>query len=154
MVCESGAVVFVSMLKLARRWFARKEYALASGMAILMGVVGGVGAGGPLRFLVESFGWRPVMGVSAAVTAVLCVATWLRVRADPVERGYASHFQGVHGGHAGTSLWRGLMEVLSYRNIWILTAVPLGFSGAVLTFAGLWCVPFLRHVHELDPKTA
>jgi hypothetical protein len=26
------------------------------------------------------------------------------------------------------------MEVLSYRNIWILTAVPIGFSGAVLTF--------------------
>jgi MFS family permease len=46
------------------------------------------------------------------------------------------------------------MEVLSYRNIWILTAVPIGFSGAVLTFAGLWGVPFLRQVHGLDPKTA
>ena len=39
------------------------------------------------------------------------------------------------------------MEVLSYRNVWILTAVPIGFSGAVLTFAGLWGVPYLRQVH-------
>ncbi|MBI5792764.1 MAG: MFS transporter [Rhodocyclales bacterium] len=154
LIGASVAVAFVSMLKLASHWFAPKQYALASGMALLMGVVGGVVAGVPLRFLVESFGWRPVMGVSAALTAVLCVATWLRVRDDPVERGYASHFQGVHGGHAGTSLWRGLMEVLSYRNIWILTAVPIGFSGAVLTFAGLWGVPFLRQVHGLDPKAA
>jgi MFS family permease len=46
------------------------------------------------------------------------------------------------------------MEVLSYRNVWILTAVPIGFSGAVLTFAGLWGVPFLRQVHGLDPKAA
>jgi MFS family permease len=46
------------------------------------------------------------------------------------------------------------MEVLSYRNVWILTTVPIGFSGAVLTFAGLWGVPFLRQVHGLDPKMA
>ena len=123
-------------------------------MALLMGVVGGVVAGVPLRFLVESFGWRPVMGVSAMLTAVLCVVTWLRVRDDPQDSGHASHFQGVHGAHAGASLWRGLMEVLSYRNIWILTAVPIGFSGAVLTFAGLWGVPYLRQVHGLDPKAA
>ena len=154
LIGASVAVAFVSMLKLASHWFAPKQYALASGMALLMGVVGGVVAGVPLRFLVEAFGWRPVMGVSAVVTVVLCIATWLRVRDDPVERGYASHFQGAHGSHAGTSLLRGLMEVLSYRNVWILTAVPIGFSGAVLTFAGLWGVPFLRQVHGLDPKAA
>jgi nitrate/nitrite transporter NarK len=154
LIGASVAVAFVSMLKLASHWFAPKQYALASGMALLMGVVGGVVAGVPLRFLVETFGWRPVMGVSAVLTAALCIATWLFVRDDPVERGYASHFQGAHGAHASTSLLRGLMEVLSYRNVWILTAVPIGFSGAVLTFAGLWGVPFLRQVHGLDPKAA
>ena len=117
LIGASVAVAFVSMLKLASHWFAPKQYALASGMALLMGVVGGVVAGVPLRFLVEAFGWRGVMGVSAALTAVLCVVTWLRVRDDPVERGYASHYQGVHGAHEGTSLWRGLAEVLSYRNV-------------------------------------
>ena len=154
LIGASVAVAFVSMLKLASHWFAPKQYALASGMALLMGVVGGVVAGVPLRFLVETFGWRPVMGVSAALTALLCVATWLRVRDDPAERGYASHFQGVHGAHGSGSLLRGLVDVLSYRNIWILTAVPIGFSGAVLTFAGLWGVPYLRQVHGLDPKAA
>ena len=154
LIGASVAVAFVSMLKLASHWFAPKQYALASGMALLMGVVGGVVAGVPLRFLVETFGWRPVMGVSAALTAILCVVTWLRVRDDPVERGYASHYQGEHGSHGSSSVLRGLMEVLSYRNIWILTAVPIGFSGAVLTFAGLWGVPFLRQVHGLDPKAA
>lgn len=154
LIGASVAVAFVSMLKLASHWFAPKQYALASGMALLMGVVGGVVAGVPLRFLVESFGWRPVMAVSAAVTAVLCVVTWLRVRDDPCESGHASHYQGVHGAHASMSLLRGLLEALSYRNLWILTAVPIGFSGAVLTFAGLWGVPYLRQVHGLDPKAA
>jgi MFS family permease len=65
LIGASVAVAFVSMLKLASHWFPPKKYALASGMALLMGVVGGVVAGVPLRFLVESFGWRPVMMVSA-----------------------------------------------------------------------------------------
>ncbi len=154
LIGASVAVAFVSMLKLASHWFAPKHYALASGMALLMGVVGGVVAGVPLRFAVEAFGWRPVMAFSAALTAILCVATWLRVRDDPVERGYASHFQGAHHSAAPTPVLRGLMEVLSYRNIWILTAVPIGFTGIVLTFAGLWGVPYLRQVHGLDPKMA
>ncbi len=154
LIGASVAVAFVSMLKLASHWFAPTQYALVSGMALLMGVVGGVVAGVPLRYLVEAFGWRPVMAASAAVTAILCLATWLHVRDDPTERGHVSHYPGEHGAASSTSLLQGLVEVLSYRNIWILTAVPIGFSGAVLTFAGLWGVPYLRQVHGLDPKSA
>lgn len=149
----SVAVAFVSMLKLASHWFAPRQYALASGMALLMGVVGGVIAGLPLRFLVEAFGWRNVMGVTAGATALLAAAIWLWVRDDPVQRGYASHAQGGgHGGHM--PVLQGLVQALSRPNLWLLTIVPIGYSGAVLTFAGLWGVPWLRQVHGLDPKSA
>ncbi|MCL4725353.1 MAG: MFS transporter [Rhodocyclaceae bacterium] len=105
--------------------------------------------------LVDAFGWRAVMGVSALVTAALCAAIWLRVRDDPEEAGYASHFHGAgHGTGQHGSILRGLMEVLSYRNSWILVIVPIGVAGSVLTFAGLWGVPYLRQVHGLETKTA
>ena len=148
----SVAVAFVSMLKLASHWFAPRQYPLVSGMALLMGVVGGVAAGVPLRLMVEAFGWREVMAVSAALTAALCVAAWLWIKDDPEEAGYASHFAGSHGGH--TPIIQGLAEVLSYRNSWILVLAPIGLTGAVLTFAGLWGVPYLRQVYGLDPKSA
>ena len=154
LIGASVAVAFVSMLKLASHWFSPQQYALASGMALLMGVVGGVVAGVPLRLLVEAFGWRSVMAVSAGITAVLCIVTWLRVRDDPQDMGFSSHAQHVQQKHEHMSVLRGLAQVLSYPNIWILTAVPIGFSGAVLTFAGLWGVPFLKQVHGLDPKSA
>ncbi len=154
LIGASVAVAFVSMLKLASHWFSPQQYALASGMALLMGVVGGVVAGVPLRLLVEAFGWRAVMAVSAALTAVLCVVTWWRVRDDPSERGFDSHAQHVQAHHEPVSVLQGLVQVLSYPNIWILMLVPIGFSGAVLTFAGLWGVPFLKQVHDLDPKSA
>ncbi|MDX5408705.1 MAG: MFS transporter, partial [Thauera sp.] len=66
----SVAVAFVSMLKLATHWFAPQQFALASGMALFVGICGGVFGGVPLRMLVEAFGWRPVMLVSAGVTAL------------------------------------------------------------------------------------
>ena len=153
LIGASVAVGFVSMLKLAGHWFAPKQYALVSGMALFTGVVGGVIAGVPLRMLVEAFDWRPVMLVSAAITALLAVAIWWRVRDDPTEAGYTSHFTGGTR-HEAPPILKSLAEVLSYRNSWLLALAPVGFSGGVLTFAGLWGVPWLRQVHGLDAKTA
>ncbi|MFA7281552.1 MAG: MFS transporter [Sterolibacterium sp.] len=154
LIGASVAVAFVSMLKLASHWFPQRQYALVSGMALFMGVIGGVSAGVPLRMLVEAFGWRPIMGISAGLTALLSIATWLLVRDDPVERGYASHVQADHGQGDRTPILRGLVEVLSYRNIWIMFLTPVGVVGAVLAFAGLWGVPYLRQVYALDAKSA
>lgn len=154
LVGASVAVAFVSTLKLASHWFPPQQYALASGMALFFGVVGGVMAGVPLRLLVEGFGWRGVMGSAGVFAALLCAAIWLLVRDDPAERGYASHHhsEGTSQGHP--PILAGLVEVLSYRNIWLLMLAPIGFSGAVLTFGGLWGVPWLKQVHGLEPKAA
>jgi sugar phosphate permease len=155
LVGASVAVGFVSMLKLSAHWIAPRQFALVSGLLLGMGLVGGVSAGVPLRLAVDAFGWRPVMAVFAGLTALLAAAIWLLVRDDPSERGYASHFH--HEGaasHAHAPIVKSLAAVLSYRNIWLLMLVPLGFSGAMLTFAGLWGVPWLRQVHGLDAKSA
>jgi MFS family permease len=150
----SVAVAFVSMLKLASHWFTPRQFTLASGMALFVGIVGGVFAGVPLRLLVEALGWRPVMVASALVTALLCAAIWLRVRDDPRDAGYASHYTGGHGEAGQGPVWRGLAEVFAYRNTWLLAIVPGGVAGAVMTFAGLWGVPWLMQVYGLGAREA
>ena len=154
LIGASVAVAFVSMLKLATHWFPPQKFALVSGMALFVGICGGVFGGVPLRMLVDAFGWRAVMLGSAAVTAVLAAAIWLKVRDDPVARGYRSHRpgDGTHTQHG--SIVHGVLEVLSYRNVWILLIAPIGVAGAVLTFGGLWGVPYLRQVHGLDARSA
>ncbi len=154
LVGGSVAVAFVSMLKLATHWFEPRQFALASGMALLVGICGGVFGGVPLRMLVEAFGWRPVMLVSAAVTAALAVAIWLRVRNDPGELGYESHSPTHDSGGGRSSILRGVLQVFTYRNVWILLLSPIGVSGAVLTFGGLWGVPYLRQTYGLSPNAA
>jgi MFS family permease len=139
----AAGVAFVSMLKLASHWMPSRSFAFASGVALFIGVLGATLAGAPLRVVVDAIGWRAVMGVSAAITALAAAAIWLVVRDDPAERGYRSYYPaGVHG-EVNASMLANLREVLSYRNTWLALLVPGAFSAIILTFAGLWGVPFL-----------
>ncbi|HRE15938.1 MAG TPA: MFS transporter, partial [Rhodocyclaceae bacterium] len=154
LVGASVSVAFVAMMKLAAHWFAPRQYGLATGMALFVGIVGGVAGGVPLRIAVEAFGWRPVMAGAAVVCGLLALLIWTRVRNDPADLGYASHApQEAQSGHHG-SIWQGVLEALTYRNVWIVLLAPIGVAGSVLTFAGLWGVPYFRQVHGLDTKTA
>lgn len=155
LVGGSVAVAFVAMLKLASCWFAPKQFALASGLALFVGIIGGVFGGVPLRALVDAFGWRPVMWVTAGLTALLAVAIWKYVRNDPADAGYTSHTPPPAGGvHHHASVLQSLSEVMSFRNSWCLLLAPIGLAGAILTFGGLWGVPYFRQVWGLEPKTA
>ncbi len=149
----AAGVAFVSMLKLASHWMPARHFAFASGVAIFTGVLGATLAGAPLRIGVDAFGWRNVMLASAAVTTVVAIAIWLVVRDDPAERGYASY---ATGGHADRELSVGaqLRQVLAYRNTWLLFFIPGAFSGVILTFAGLWGVPWLVTVHGFTTREA
>jgi MFS family permease len=141
-VAWANAGRFISMLKLASHWMHARQFAFASGVALFVGVMGATLAGAPLRALVDAFGWRPMMTASAAVAALAAVAIWLVVRDDPVERGYASFSPGEpKTAHASISAQ--LREVARHRVAWLMIVVPGGICTIVLTFPGLWGVPFL-----------
>jgi MFS family permease len=154
LIGASVAVAFVGMLKLASHWLPVNQFSIASGMALFCGIVGAVFAGVPLRLLIDAFGWRPVMVASAVVTALVAAAIWWVVRDDPSERGYASHTEHPGEPHARGSVWHGLRRVIGYRNIRLLFFIPGGLVGAVLTFSGLWGVPYLTSVYALPATEA
>lgn len=150
----SAGVAFVSMLKIASHWMPARNFAFVSGVALFIGVLGATLAGAPLRILVDAFGWRAVMAASAAVTFAVAVAIWLVVRDDPAERGYASYFPPEAHGRVQPSMASQLRAVLAYRNTWLLLAIPGALSGIILTFAGLWGVPFLTTVYGYSTREA
>lgn len=154
LIGASVGVAFVAMLKLASHWMPPRQFALTSGLALAVGVLGAVTAGAPLRLLVNEFGWRNVMWSSAALTILLALVTWLIVRDDPAERGYRSYFEGVHAPAGQSRLLDGLKEALAIRNVVLLFFIPGAASSMVLTFAGLWGVPFLVTHYALTPTNA
>lgn len=151
----SVGVAFVAMLKLASHWMPPRRFALASGAALAIGVFGAVFAGAPLRMLVDQFGWRAVMWVSGAITLLIAIATWWIVRDDPAERDCRSYYSGeAHDSSGKESVFASLAAALRYRNVVLLFFIPGGMSAMVLTFAGLWGVPFLTTHYALSPTRA
>jgi MFS family permease len=150
----SVAVAFVAMMKLSSHWMAPRQFALASGMALFLGILGAVFAGTPLRLMVDAFGWRPVMLASSTLPFAVAALIWIIVRDDPRERGYASYASEVPAGAPRIGIMAGLRKVFEYRNTWLLLLTPGSVAGSVLAFAGLWGVPFLTTHYGLTPPQA
>lgn len=154
LVGAGSGVSFVSMLKLVTHWMPARRFAFASGVAMVVGVIGATIAGAPLRMGVDAFGWRAVMVGAAAVTAIAAIAIWWLVRDDPQERGYQSYYSGGASHGESASITSQLRQVLSDRNTWLLFVIPGALSGIVLSFAGLWGVPFLETQYGFTPREA
>ncbi len=152
----SVAVAFVGLLKVAANWFPPQRFALVSGLALFFGIAGAVFAGTPLRFLVDLYGWRSVVLLSAAGSLVIGTGTWIVVRDHPHEKGFRdlSTAGSVVASKRETGVLNGILQVFAYRNTWLLFIIPGGVVGCVLTFSGLWGVPYLTTLHGLSTATA
>ena len=153
----SVAVAWVGMLKLASQWFEPRRYSFVTGIALFCGIVGAVAAGMPLRILIHAYGWRPVMLYSAVLAFAICAGIWWFVKDDPSDRGYLSYApeQTPRNNRTLSDISAGFIEVLRYPNTWLLLVIPGGLVGCVLTFSGLWGVPYLvTHHHMTDTRAA
>jgi MFS family permease len=146
-------VAYVAMLKIASVWLPPHRFTLAAALALAVGMVGATFAGAPLRALVDSLGWREVMAASAAFAALLTVAIWLVVRDDPTERDYLSYGHAPPS-HEPTHVLDDLRAIFRYRNTWLILLMPGSITAILLSFAGLWGVPFLVTHYPIDTRTA
>jgi MFS family permease len=132
-------VSFVGVIALSVRWFEPNRVSFATGVALFVGILGGIFGGAPLRWLADNFGWRPVMSASAGVALVIGAAIVCLMRDNPSEKG----FRDLHE-HAGSAPSRGTWgSALRRPVLWAIFVAQGGITNTTLTFAGLWGVPFL-----------
>jgi MFS family permease len=134
----SAAFSLVGAMAVAGQWFPADRFAVFSGLAMAMGMAGGVLGQAPLRIAVEASDWRTANLFLAFGGMVLCLAAWAFVR----DRWHGSG--GV--GHALSSL----AIVARNRQTWLIALAGLGTSSPLLGFAGLWGVPFLETAYGLS----
>jgi MFS family permease len=140
----AAGVVFVALLKLSTQWFPLRIFATVSGFLMFVGVAGAVFGGIPMHYLVQGFGWRPVMLVAAAIQLLIAAGIWQIVRDDPGQRNYRSYAPPEPATPFSVGeIAAGLAEVLRYRNTWLASLLAGCMSGPVIAFAGLWGVPYL-----------
>jgi MFS family permease len=150
----SVGVGFVVLLKLSSRWLPPKLYALAAGLALFFGILGAVAAGVPLRLLIDAFGWRASLFASGLLTFAGALLARGIVRDDPQAKGYRSYVPPPapdSRSERSSPALSGVKTIFRYRNTWLLFLAPGGVVGSILTFAGLWGVPYLKAEYHLDP---
>jgi predicted MFS family arabinose efflux permease len=135
------SVAFIAILKVSAVWFEPQRFATLAGVTMFVGNLGAVAAGSPLAWVVTWTSWRSVFVALAVLSALLALATWLRVRDRPEDLGYPA----VHPVPAAARVpWlRALGRVLANPATWPPFFVNVGVGGSFLAFAGLWAVPFL-----------
>ena len=140
LIGASAAFSLVGAMAVAGQWFSPDRFAMFSGLAMAMGMAGGVLGQAPLRVAVEASDWRTTMLLLAAGGVALSIASWAFVR---------DRWRGS-GGVA--DVLAGLGEVARHPQTWLVALAGLGTSSPLLGFAGLWGVPFLETAYGL-PRT-
>lgn len=146
------SVVFISLLKIQAVWFAPTRYATMTGMASLVGNVGGILATTPLALLVLAIGWRNSFVFIGSASLLLVGLIWLLVVDRPEHVGLES--RGVAGGRPAFSLLQSLKMVAAVRGTWVNFVVVAGLMSGVMSFSGMWGVPYLVQVYGFDNALA
>ncbi len=136
------AFSLVGAMAVAGQWFPRERFALLAGLAMMFGMAGGVFGQAPLRVAVDATDWRTTMATVGVVGFGLMLAAWLFVR----DRRRGSGGVGA--------VFEGLRRVAANRETWLNAVAGLGSTGPLLAFAGLWGVPYLQAVYDIDRVTA
>jgi sugar phosphate permease len=147
-----ASVMLIAWLSLAAAWFRPDEFATISGFTQTAGNVGALLAASPLALLVEAVGWRHSFLVIGGVTLVLAAITAGLIRDRPEAMGLAP----VNPAHAARraptlrEVVRAVPEVIGNPRTWPPILTTCGMYATVITFLGLWGVPYVTQVYGLS----
>jgi MFS family permease len=147
-----GAVAFtwVGALFIITRWFPPERFAMISGLTLALGMAGGVGGQAPLALLIDAIGWRGALGLAGGLALMLAALIALIVR----DRGPFTPAGAAGDDAPRPSLATGLARVMRTPQTWIVGLYGASMTAPMLSFAGLWGVPYLERVHGVERELA
>lgn len=146
-----AAVSWVGTLKLASSWFPPNRFALLTGLTMALGMAGAVGGQVPLAAAVATFGWRGTMAGAAALAGLLAAAVWLIVRDMPKSTTATAQPAERPAGHGVLS---GLKMAMAEPQTWWTALFGALLAAPMLSFAGLWGVPYMVQEYGLTRPAA
>ncbi len=140
-----SAFGFVGMVYVCSHWFPKNKLALLVGIGNSLGMIGAMGAQGPLGYLVSIVGWRPTVWALAIFGGILAVVIFLVIKKEPkpdVPKGQ------VLG--ATKDLLGNLKEVARNPRTYLNAFIALLFYMTTAAFASLWGIPFLETAYGMS----
>lgn len=147
MMGAGAAFAFVGSLNLIGKWFPTRRFALMTGIAETIGMIGTVIGGFFLAETVTSLGWRESMVGAAGLAAAIALLILLIVRDTP--RRLVVPITQSKG-----ALWRDLKTIVKNKVAWVNGAYS-GFMFSIVTaFVSLWAIPYMMLAHHISLMVA
>ncbi len=144
LIGASVAFAFVGTMAIAGYWFHHNRNAFLAGILQTLGMLGAVFAQAPLRSVVETIGWRNTMHILGAIAAILALLIYFGVpKRTRDQRQVVSY-----------SIRKAFKSVAWNRQTWLCAMIGFGLCATMLSFSGLWAVPWLTSVHGYTPTKA
>jgi len=152
LIGAGAAFTWVGALKLAVEWLPPRRFAMITGMTLMLGMAGAVGGQAPLALAVAAVGWRATLMMAAVFAAGLAGVIWFVVRDRP--QSGSPHAEETDMGNQASGLLRGLKLTLATPQSWIIAVFGAAITAPLLSFAGLWGVPYLMQAYGIDRTAA
>lgn len=143
-----SSFAFVGVLKLATIWLPEDRLAMVSGLASALGTVGAMIGDNLLDVMVNSYGWKQTINLTAVVGAVLTVFLWLGIR---------DHTYNEETSGTVANFKRGLVDfgvIVRNKQIWINGLYGCLVYLPTTVLAELWGIPYLQHAHGMTLEAA
>lgn len=144
-----GAAVafgFVGSMTIAATWFPSRQFTLLVGILQSVGMLGAIAGQAPLSLYVQARGWQETMIAMGILGAIVAVLIFLVVEEIPKK-----HATPAAATSAGKGAFR---DVLSRRDSWFCGITGFTLTAAMLSFSGLWAVPWLIQVNGFSKPDA
>ena len=128
------AFAFVGTLAIAAEFFSRSRFAMLTGFLMATGMLGAIAGQAPLRYLVEIVGWRNCFYILAVAAALLAVSSHLIIPAAKKHTVKSAVTE---------SVFIQIRQVITNKQTILCAVGGFGFAATMLSFAGLWAVPWL-----------
>lgn len=143
-----SAFCFLSVIRLASRWFPAKRMALVTGLIVTMAMAGGFVSQAPMEMLAHTVDWRVALQIDAAAGIFFFLLIFVVVKDFPAEHAKTHQIEQKQIQELGyfTSL---RMAFLRLQNWFVglyvcFVNLPVGLLG------GLWGVLYLTTTHDIS----
>lgn len=141
-----SACAFLSTLKLTSTWFMPAQFAMITGLTVMMGKLGGASQSLMSRGVAAN-GWHSTVFTLGLIGVAVTALCWLLIKDKPDQTEVDAPIVEQHDTF-------NLRSVLKTKAVWIIGIVGGLMYIPITGFAELWAVPYIMTVCEIDNKTA
>lgn len=145
-----SAFAFVGVLKLATVWLPPERFAMVSGLATMLGMLGAICGDVLLTDLVQNVGWQKSMYLAAGIGIVLAFAVWIVVR-DSLP-GHNDRKGDPHQFRDMKHALKAFIFVAADWRIWVNGAIGGLLFLPTTAFAATWGINYVHQVYGFSTE--